>query len=123
MKSITRRPSQKRPEECPKKLSPLGRGTSDMAAEIAPVSEFESPKLYMAGNPQLLPEPPPIFTPKTVRPSSAQSSLITRSMVGLALATMIKYYTKRSTAAFGVILAPSKYKDRPTHIHYISASS
>lgn len=107
MKSIIRRPSEKRPEECPKKLSPLGRGTSDMAAEIAPVSEFESPKLYMAGNPQLLPEPRalPIFTPKTVRPSSAQSSLFTRSMVCLALATMIKYYTKRSTAAFGVILA------------------
>ena len=63
MKSRTSRPSQNLPAGLPKKLSPFGGRTSNSAADIAPVSEFESPKLYTAGNlhprPTLTPSPPP----------------------------------------------------------------
>lgn len=47
---MIRRPSQNLPAGCPKKVSPFGGLTGDIAAEIPPVSEFESPKLYIAGN-------------------------------------------------------------------------
>lgn len=53
-----RRPSQALPEGCPKKVMPLGDWITLNAADIPPVSEFESPKLYTAGNRQF-PEPPP----------------------------------------------------------------
>lgn len=45
MKSIMRRPSECLPADLPKNATPFGGGTSPIAAEIAPVSEFESPKL------------------------------------------------------------------------------
>ena len=54
MKSIMRRPSECLPADLPKNATPFGGGTSPMAAEIAPVSEFESPKLKTAGKLQLL---------------------------------------------------------------------
>ena len=54
MKSIIRRPSQALPERTPKKLSPLGGWTPVNAADAAPVSEFESPKLMIAGKWQFL---------------------------------------------------------------------
>lgn len=49
MKSITRRPSLNRPAGEWKNVSPLGGGAGLKAAEMPPVSEFESPKLNMAG--------------------------------------------------------------------------
>lgn len=49
MKSIMRRPSEYRPAGLAKKDWPLGGGDQVKAAEIAPVSELESPKLKMAG--------------------------------------------------------------------------
>lgn len=55
MKSMTRRPSQNLPAALPKKVvSPLGESSCSRAAERAPVSEFESPKLYIAGNLHIL---------------------------------------------------------------------
>lgn len=54
-----RRPSQALPEGCPKKVMPLGDWIASNAADIPPVSEFESPKLYTAGNRQLAESPPP----------------------------------------------------------------
>lgn len=45
MKSIISRPSQTLPAGFRKKVSPLGHWRGKMAADIAPVSEFESPKL------------------------------------------------------------------------------
>lgn len=48
-KSMIRRPSQNLPEGLPKKVLPLGKGTRPNVAETAPVSEFESPKLYIPG--------------------------------------------------------------------------
>ena len=50
MKSMMRRPSEYLPIGIPKKVSPLGGGAGPKAAERPPVSEFESPKLKMAGN-------------------------------------------------------------------------
>ena len=50
MKSTMRRPSEYLPAGIPKKVSPLGGGACPNAAERPPVSEFESPKLKMAGN-------------------------------------------------------------------------
>lgn len=49
MKSMTRRPSLNRPAGEWKNVSPLGEGAEPKAAEMPPVSEFESPKLNMAG--------------------------------------------------------------------------
>ena len=49
MKSITRRPSEYRPDGVWKNVSPLGGGACPNAADKPPVSEFESPKLNMAG--------------------------------------------------------------------------
>lgn len=51
---MIRRPSEYRPEGLPKKVSPLGGGTRPKAAEAAPVSELESPKLNTAGKRQVL---------------------------------------------------------------------
>lgn len=48
-KSTMSRPSQYLPEGLPKKVIPLGKGTRPNAADTAPVSEFESPKLKIAG--------------------------------------------------------------------------
>ena len=48
MKSKIKRPLQALPEALPKKVSPLGRVISLMAAERPPVSELESPKLKIA---------------------------------------------------------------------------
>lgn len=59
IKSMIRRPSQNLPAGCPKKVSPYGGLTGDIDAEIPPVSEFESPKLYMAGNWHLFELAPP----------------------------------------------------------------
>lgn len=50
---MIRRPSQFLPAGFPKKDSPFGGRISDNVADIAPVSEFESPKLYIAGKPHL----------------------------------------------------------------------
>lgn len=44
-----RRPSEYRPAGLSKKDWPLGGTDQENAAEIAPVSELESPKLKMAG--------------------------------------------------------------------------
>lgn len=60
IKSTIRRPSQALPEGCPKKVMPLGDSITLNAADIPPVSEFESPKLYTAGNRQLPKPPAPI---------------------------------------------------------------
>lgn len=49
MKSTMRRPSQSRPDGLRKKPLPFGARMGSNAAEIPPVSEFESPKLYIAG--------------------------------------------------------------------------
>lgn len=49
MKSIIRRPSDSLPAGFPKKLAPYGGGMGPNAADIPPVSEFASPKLYTAG--------------------------------------------------------------------------
>lgn len=49
MKSRINFPSQGRPEGLPKKVTPLGGGTRWKAADMPPVSEFESPKLKIAG--------------------------------------------------------------------------
>lgn len=54
MKSITRRPSEYRPAGEWKYVSPLGGGACPNAADKPPVSEFESPKLKMAGNSHLV---------------------------------------------------------------------
>ena len=59
-KSVMSRPSQNLPEGWPKKVSPLGVGTSFKAAdEMPPVSEFKSPKLYVAGKSHLRTPLPP----------------------------------------------------------------
>ncbi|KAF1859867.1 hypothetical protein Lal_00028050 [Lupinus albus] len=52
-------PSEALPDRIPKKVSPLGGFTPANAAYTAPVSEFESPKLYIAGYQHFL------FTPYT----------------------------------------------------------
>lgn len=49
MKSTIRRPSEYLPAGIPKKVSPLGGGAGPNAEERPPVSEFESPKLKIAG--------------------------------------------------------------------------
>ena len=49
IKSMTSCPSQNLPEGLPKKVSPLGEGSRSYAADLPPVSEFESPKLNIAG--------------------------------------------------------------------------
>lgn len=49
MKSMMRRPSENLPEGKPKYVSPLGGFVGPNAAEKAPVSEFESPRLNTAG--------------------------------------------------------------------------
>nr|GLL32696.1 hypothetical protein GW17_00061824 [Ipomoea trifida] len=49
MKSMMRRPSETRPEGFPKKVIPFGGRTRAKAADELPVSEFESPKLKIAG--------------------------------------------------------------------------
>lgn len=49
MKSSNRRPSENRPAGERKYVSPLGGGACPNAADKPPVSEFESPKLKMAG--------------------------------------------------------------------------
>lgn len=54
MKSITRRPSEYRPAGLWKNVSPLGGGAWPQTADKPPVSEFESPKLNMAGKSQLV---------------------------------------------------------------------
>nr|GMD26443.1 nitrate transporter [Ipomoea batatas] len=54
MKSMMRRPSETRPEGFPKKVIPFGGRTRAKAADELPVSEFESPKLKIAGMWQLL---------------------------------------------------------------------
>ena len=56
MKSMTKRPSEKRPEGAWKCVSPLGNGACPNAAESPPVSEFESPKLNTAGNRHVPPD-------------------------------------------------------------------
>lgn len=63
------RPSHCLPEGWPKKVSPFGEVTSSMAADLPPVSEFESPKLYIAGKSHglELDFPPPITI--VVKPS------------------------------------------------------
>lgn len=48
-----RRPSEYRPAGLLKKDWPLGGTDQENAAEIAPVSELESPKLKMAGQSQV----------------------------------------------------------------------
>lgn len=88
-----RRPSQNLPEGCPKKVSPLGEWSDANAADIAPVSEFESPKLYIAGNLHRRRPPPPNATgcsptnPRTMRPNTQDS--LAESMVMVVLATNI----------------------------------
>ena len=62
------RPSQPLPDGLPKNVSPFGGGTAWKAADIHPVSEFESPKLYMAGKPQPLGAPP--LTPTPICPTT-----------------------------------------------------
>lgn len=57
MKSIISRPSENRPAGAWKKVSPLGKGACPKAADSPPVSEFESPKLKMAGKLQGPEEP------------------------------------------------------------------
>ena len=49
IKSMIRRPSQYLPAGPPKYDSPFGGGTWPYATERPPVSEFESPKLNIAG--------------------------------------------------------------------------
>ncbi|CAK9174817.1 unnamed protein product [Ilex paraguariensis] len=50
-KSITRRPSESRPVDLPKKVRPLGRLTGKPSpATSPPVSELESPKLNITGD-------------------------------------------------------------------------
>lgn len=49
-----RRPSEARPEGLPKKVTPFGWRIGPKAADQLPVSEFESPKLKIAGIWQLL---------------------------------------------------------------------
>ena len=49
MKSMTRRPSEARPTGWRKKVWPLGGAAWPNTADKPPVSEFESPKLKMAG--------------------------------------------------------------------------
>ena len=87
IKSMMSRPSQALPEGCPKKVSPLGVWISDKAAEMPPVSEFESPKLYIAGKSHLRPPPPTTNTGNltwlTTNTTNTQHSLI-ESMVFLA---------------------------------------
>ena len=55
-KSITRRPSEYLPAGEWKYVSPLGGGACPNAADKPPVSEFESPKLKMAGKLHLVME-------------------------------------------------------------------
>lgn len=49
MKSMIRRPSLALPAGLWKKVSPHGAAIGKNAAAIPPVSELESPKLYIAG--------------------------------------------------------------------------
>lgn len=53
MKSIKRRPSDTRPADLPKKDWPKKGGLPKNQAANAPVSEFASPKLKIAGNLQV----------------------------------------------------------------------
>lgn len=66
MKSMMRRPSLALLDKL-RKLMPYGGRSSTKAADPVPVSEFESPKLKIAGNPQFFPEeePLPIDSPPT----------------------------------------------------------
>lgn len=57
MKSSMTFPSQYLPEGLWKKESPFGERSLWNAADLPPVSEFESPKLNMAGKLQLLGSP------------------------------------------------------------------
>ena len=69
IKSTGRRPSPPLPAGLWKKLSPFGVGTGPKAANPPPVSELESPKLYIAGKRQperLLTSLPP--TPNPIHP-------------------------------------------------------
>ena len=91
------RPSQALPEGCPKKVSPLGAWIFDKAAEMPPVSEFESPKLYIAGKSHLSTPPPPTanagcFTKLTINSTNTQDSLI-ESMVFVATLSCQKVCT------------------------------
>lgn len=52
MKSIVRRPSLSLPVGLWKKLRPYGGLIGSKEADMPPVSEFESPKLYIAGKSQ-----------------------------------------------------------------------
>lgn len=70
MKSMMRRPSQALPAGCPKKVSPFGDWISVNAEDIPPVSEFESPKLYIAGNPHEYGLPSLFTNPKTNTPNA-----------------------------------------------------
>ncbi|KAK4785714.1 hypothetical protein SAY86_002403 [Trapa natans] len=56
MKSRINFPSQYRPEGLSKNVTPLGGGSRRKAADRPPVSEFESPKLKIAGKLQRPPE-------------------------------------------------------------------
>ena len=97
IKSMMRRPSQALPEGCPKKVSPLGVWISDKAAEMPPVSEFESPKLYIAGKSHLRPPTTNAgnLTRLTTNTTNTQHSLI-ESMVFL-VASYQKVCTHRLT--------------------------
>lgn len=53
MKSITRRPLEYRPFGLPKNDWPLGGSGMANALAVEPVSEFESPKLNIAGQSQV----------------------------------------------------------------------
>lgn len=80
MKSMTRRPSQNLPEATPKKVSPLGESSCSRAAERAPVSEFESPKLYIAGNLHILLTDPQMYPKFKSRRNRVHIALL-RTMV------------------------------------------
>lgn len=93
---MMRRPSEARPEGCLKKVWPYGDGISATAALQAPVSELESPKLYIAGNLHLC-QPLPILagiisatSVKTKRPDR-ENNLID-SILALPIAPLQSYY-------------------------------
>lgn len=81
MKSMMSRPSENLPEGLPKKVSTYGRGIRSKAADLPPVSEFESPKLYMVGNLHLPDRPPTTAAETGFPPTNFKSNIIPNAQI------------------------------------------
>ena len=78
-----RRPLQDLPERVPKKFWPLGGCTHVNAADMAPVSEFESPKVNIAGYSHLFPPAATITTVKAINKNSSVNLVMDIFILGI----------------------------------------